>query len=715
MIDTGRKDSMVGQITSILSQNKTPDLANSLDNREADDNDSSRERGFAGIYHQNIDALDAAKSGIDLPPKDQALPASAISPDGLKSNALSGDITLPASAISTDGLKSKTLKGGTALILGGLEPSQEGLAEYAKAQGIDADLLSLLMSDIPSTPDNFSSIVSNAKAGTDLSMLGSMTQVSANLSPESGAKPGQATSVMDMSNIAHDVESANLLGSMKQASTDIAASLRSMTKVSVSLSPESGAKPGQASSVMDMSNIAHDVESANLLGSMKQASTDIAASLRSMTKVSVSLSPESGAKPGQASSVMDMSNIAHDVESANLLGSMKQASTDIAASLRSMTKVSVSLSTEDGVKKDQPSSFIAPNLRASTVNLDGTFKADTRSTAVQGGLSKLDTSYSSGDSAETLQIRSSLSQSVVSTENMLKNNTLQMIGKPDLSLSNSFATDKGTVSLADALQKATIETGHKIINNENSDVRGKTSQAIVDTKVMFERMQTAVKSDHLVVKLPPIDLLASTSRVLESADVNSWTPSVNLVKTLVAGEQGSALLGQAATAELRSSAASVGVDVETLVSAEKGLLSRQEQYLDLSRRLTDALGQRLTSQIQKGAWQVEFDLHPKSLGRIEIQLEMKNGELEAYFNASKLVTRDLLQESMAKLKDELGEHGIETAYVGLSSGNNAKSDENSTASEDVKDQALVKNGDKQQASIESHKSVSPNDGLDISV
>jgi flagellar hook-length control protein FliK len=661
MIDTGRKDSMVGQITSILSQNKTPDLANSLDNREADDNDSSRERGFAGIYHQNIDALDAAKSGIDLPPKDQALPASAISPDGLKSNALSGDITLPASAISTDGLKSKTLKGGTALILGGLEPSQEGLAEYAKAQGIDADLLSLLMSDIPSTPDNFSSIVSNAKAGTDLSMLGSMTQVSANLSPESGAKPGQATSVMDMSNIAHDVKSANLLGSMKQASTDIAASLRSMTKVSVSLSPESGAKPGQASSVMDMSNIAHDVESANLLGSMKQASTDIA------------------------------------------------------ASLRSMTKVSVSLSTEDGVKKDQPSSFIAPNLRASTVNLDGTFKADTRSTAVQGGLSKLDTSYSSGDSAETLQIRSSLSQSVVSTENMLKNNTLQMIGKPDLSLSNSFATDKGTVSLADALQKATIETGHKIINNENSDVRGKTSQAIVDTKVMFERMQTAVKSDHLVVKLPPIDLLASTSRVLESADVNSWTPSVNLVKTLVAGEQGSALLGQAATAELRSSAASVGVDVETLVSAEKGLLSRQEQYLDLSRRLTDALGQRLTSQIQKGAWQVEFDLHPKSLGRIEIQLEMKNGELEAYFNASKLVTRDLLQESMAKLKDELGEHGIETAYVGLSSGNNAKSDENSTASEDVKDQALVKNGDKQQASIESHKSVSPNDGLDISV
>ena len=308
-------------------------------------------------------------------------------------------------------------------------------------------------------------------------------------------------------------------------------------------------------------------------------------------------------------------------------------------------------------------------------------------------------------------MRSSLSQSGVSTENRLKNNTVQVLGKPDMSMTNSLALNKDTVSLADALQKATLEAGDNIINSENSDVRRKASQAIVDTKLMFERTQTAVKSDHLVLKLPPIDLLSPSSRLLDSAGVNS----VNLINTLATQEQGSALLGQTTSTELRSGAASVGVEAETSVLAEKGLLSRQEQYLDLSRRLTDALGQRLTSQIQKGAWQVEFDLHPKSLGRIEIQLEMKNGELEAYFNASKLVTRDLLQESMAKLKDELGEHGIETAYVGLSNGNNAKSDENSTASEDAKDQAVVKNDDKQQASIESHKSVSSNDGLDITV
>ena len=573
---------MVGQITSILSQNKTPDLANSPDSKEAEHNDSSREQGFAGIYHQNIDALDAAKSGIDLPFEDQA-PV--------------------ANTTSIDGLESKTLRGGTALILGGLEPSQEGLAEYAKAQGIDAELLSLLMSDVPSKPDNFSSIANNAKAGTDLAALGSMSKGSAQVNLEGATKVAQARPTIDKSTTADVVESGDLLGIKRQA-----------------------------------------------------------------------------------------------------LG-------DTAASLGSMSKGFNSLSTEGGVKRDQLNSAIAANVRASAGRMDGTLAPDSISSVAQGGLSKLDIPYSSVDSAGALQMRSSLSQSGVSTENRLKNNTVQVLGKPDMSMTNSLALNKDTVSLADALQKATLEAGDNIINSENSDVRRKASQAIVDTKLMFERTQTAVKSDHLVLKLPPIDLLSPTSRLLDSAGVNS----VNLINTLATQEQGSALLGQTTSTELRSGAASVGVEAETSVLAEKGLLSRQEQYLDLSRRLTDALGQRLTSQIQKGAWQVEFDLHPKSLGRIEIQLEMKNGELEAYFNASKLVTRDLLQESMAKLKDELGEHGIETAYVGLSNGNNAKSDENSTASEDAKDQAVVKNDDKQQASIESHKSVSSNDGLDITV
>ena len=103
-----------------------------------------------------------------------------------------------------------------------------------------------------------------------------------------------------------------------------------------------------------------------------------------------------------------------------------------------------------------------------------------------------------------------------------------------------------------------------------------------------------------------------------------------------------------------------------------------ERYLELSRRLVQALGNRLSTQIEKGAWRVEMDLHPRSLGRIEIQLEMRNGELEAYFNSNQNLTRDLLSESFSKLRDSLLQHGIDSAYIGLGKENNRETDENLT-------------------------------------
>ena len=110
-------------------------------------------------------------------------------------------------------------------------------------------------------------------------------------------------------------------------------------------------------------------------------------------------------------------------------------------------------------------------------------------------------------------------------------------------------------------------------------------------------------------------------------------------------------------------------------------MRKQEESQEMSRRLTEALGQRLTAQITRGAWRVEMDLHPKSLGRIEIQLEMKNGELEANFHSANSATRELLADSMPRLRAALEQHGMETAYLGLELGNQGRSDENSTGQE----------------------------------
>ena len=142
--------------------------------------------------------------------------------------------------------------------------------------------------------------------------------------------------------------------------------------------------------------------------------------------------------------------------------------------------------------------------------------------------------------------------------------------------------------------------------------------------------------------------------------------------------------------------------------------ANHERYLELSRRLAQALGNRLSTQIEKGAWRVEMDLHPRSLGRIEIQLEMRNGELEAYFNSNQNLTRDLLSESFSKLRDSLLQHGIDSAYIGLGKENNRENDENLTeTSSDQTEKA--KSQEDMQNEVSVHKVENDTGRLDIKV
>ncbi|MCM0043837.1 MAG: flagellar hook-length control protein FliK [Burkholderiaceae bacterium] len=92
---------------------------------------------------------------------------------------------------------------------------------------------------------------------------------------------------------------------------------------------------------------------------------------------------------------------------------------------------------------------------------------------------------------------------------------------------------------------------------------------------------------------------------------------------------------------------------------------RAEQYEKLSQRLGEALGQRLAAQIAKGDWKVEMALRPHDLGNIDIELAMKNGALEASFNASEARTRDLINDGLPRLKEVLAELGMDVASVNV--------------------------------------------------
>ena len=169
--------------------------------------------------------------------------------------------------------------------------------------------------------------------------------------------------------------------------------------------------------------------------------------------------------------------------------------------------------------------------------------------------------------------------------------------------------------------------------------------------------------------------------------------------------------GQTGAQELRTELSNKQSTQGQFSEPNNDLSRRHEQYLEVSKRLTQAVGERLSAQIAKGAWRVEMDLHPKTLGRIEIQLEMKNGELEAHFNSSQTITRDLLQESFSKLKDILSEHGIDSAYIGLGTGEKRHSDGNST---DEKDAPFAQNSETEEMLTRSEVS-SQSEGLDVKV
>jgi uncharacterized membrane-anchored protein YhcB (DUF1043 family) len=163
-----------------------------------------------------------------------------------------------------------------------------------------------------------------------------------------------------------------------------------------------------------------------------------------------------------------------------------------------------------------------------------------------------------------------------------------------------------------------------------------------------------------------------------SAPPATAAPTSAAVSTLAA----EATTAQNPVAELRADLtekSSVEIRTAPAERTDTDAWRKHDQHMEMSRRLTEALGQRLSAQIARGAWRVEMDIHPKSLGRIEIQLEMKNGELEAHFNASKQLTRDLLQDSLPRLRQALDQHGIDSAYIGLGAGQQQNSDGKPTA------------------------------------
>ena len=106
--------------------------------------------------------------------------------------------------------------------------------------------------------------------------------------------------------------------------------------------------------------------------------------------------------------------------------------------------------------------------------------------------------------------------------------------------------------------------------------------------------------------------------------------------------------------------------------------ARSENIQNLADKMGQAVGQRILSEMEKGQWHLKLQLRPATLGHIEVEMRMRSGEFDAIFTAPNAITRDLLQDGMAKLKETLAQMGMDVANIHVSNGQTGQSGGDST-------------------------------------
>ncbi len=82
----------------------------------------------------------------------------------------------------------------------------------------------------------------------------------------------------------------------------------------------------------------------------------------------------------------------------------------------------------------------------------------------------------------------------------------------------------------------------------------------------------------------------------------------------------------------------------------------------------DQLRRAVPAQLKNGEGSVMLRLNPPILGRVNVNISMEEGGLNATFKTEQAFTRDMLQQNMHVLREALAEQGIRVTSVSVSSG-----------------------------------------------
>ncbi len=105
-----------------------------------------------------------------------------------------------------------------------------------------------------------------------------------------------------------------------------------------------------------------------------------------------------------------------------------------------------------------------------------------------------------------------------------------------------------------------------------------------------------------------------------------------------------------------------------------------QTFEKLSQKLATELASRMNDQLNAGEWKMKFALKPASLGLVDVQLEMRDGQLSAQFQTDNGLTKELIQNGSTRLKEALAELGMNNAYVSVGQDNRQSSQGGSSQS-----------------------------------
>mgnify|MGYP001236019708 CR=1 FL=1 len=547
---------------------------------------------FAHVFDNAAATLKAAKSGNDLPPIDAADVAAKT---GVEAGA---EAESEAMALTSEALLfSRTLKGGTALIIGGDEPTDEGLVAFARAQGMDPGALGLLAEKNGTTYDSSERF-----------------------------KPALSDNLQVEFNRRVNREGASVLNGVDKRADVLAFPAASAAYTS-------GLSAAAAAPVTDK----------------------LPAAVTAASKATVETN-----EPASEVPVSDVPAI-------------------------------------PGFIVAQPQALLIKTVTA---------KADAAKLTVQTLSPSNPARFDKSNQQPTLQLEAAVPGAKTVTD------------KPELKINPASMLSDMQKKLH--IKAETLTANGKLSSAEEQMSSPQTGRPEVAKLTIGRREAEAFLKQHEGRRHLPAEKMES----ITLTSVKALVATGPMTPAVAPGLPGSAVpssffVDTQVTAGQADPTTELAADLP-VEDPRQELLRRQDDYMQLSRQLTDALGKRLVAQIQRGSWTVEMDLHPKTLGRVEVQLEMKNGELEARFIAANVATRDLINEGMPRLREAFQQHGTETAYLDLGTANQGFSDGKSTGSGDgdngIADRlAAEKEGDIGKPENKLTGAASDEDGLNILV